>query len=302
MIIHATVGLVIKNKKVLLIKKSHGRFGEGKWSSLGGKLEKNEAPEECIIREIFEESGLKIGNPKNHGLIEFYEDNELSWIAHVFSATNFSGKIKGTDEGILKWFDTDGLPLEKMWEDNRYWIPLILEGKGLNAKFHYTRNFEKLLSHEVRLFSHEQEKEIQKMIEKLKTKSFENLEDHATNKRLEWFENNKNKLNLKGPEVRKGYGLLLEYMKLIEKIDPKKLQIVEETKEKIVWRSFNFCPVIEACKRLGLDTREICKKVYEKPTQVFIEQLNPKLRFGRSYEKIRPYYDYCEEWIELIDD
>jgi hypothetical protein len=51
---------------------------------------------------------------------------------------------------------------------------------------------------------------------------------------------------------------------------------------------------------LGLDTREVCKKVFEKPTEKLIQEINPRLKFTRNYKKIRPYADYCEEIIELI--
>ena len=83
--IHATICYLIKDGKVLLLKKAPGRFGEGKWNGLGGKFEKNETAEECAIRESFEESGLKMVNPKKHGVIEYYEGEKLSWVGHIFS-------------------------------------------------------------------------------------------------------------------------------------------------------------------------------------------------------------------------
>lgn len=61
----------------------------------------------------------------------------------------------------------------------------------------------------------------------------------------------------------------------------------------------NFCPTLEACKILGLDTRIICKNVNEKPTDALVKQLNNKLEFARNYEKLRPYCDYCEEMFYL---
>jgi hypothetical protein len=75
--------------------------------------------------------------------------------------------------------------------------------------------------------------------------------------------------------------------------------IVKKAEKKIVYRSYDFCPVLEACKALGLDTRRICKLAYEAPTQRFLSRLNPELRFRRNYERIRPHARYCEEVIEL---
>lgn len=128
-------------------------------------------------------------------------------------------------------------------------------------------------------------------------KAWKILEDTLSEKRLEWYEKNKDRLDLKGTDVEKAYQLLL--IKLGIALD--EIEIVEKTEKKIVFRSTNFCPVIEACKNLELDTREICKKVYEKPVQVLISMVNPKLKFKRNYKKIRPYIDYCEEIIELSE-
>ncbi len=112
-------------------------------------------------------------------------------------------------------------------------------------------------------------------------------------KRLRWLEKNR---NLTGTPVEKAFKAIC--LKL--EIDPKDLQIVEKTKKRIVYRSYNFCPTLEACKVLGLDTRKICRLTTEEPMQKFLEAIDPKLRFTRNYEKIRPYCEYCEETIEEV--
>jgi len=115
-------------------------------------------------------------------------------------------------------------------------------------------------------------------------------------KRLKWWEENRNKLRLSGSLPRQAYQLLLlEYLKL----KPEEVPIVYEDGKKVVYRSFNFCPVLEACQKLGLDTREVCRKGYEQSVQDLISCLDPCLKFSRNYQKIRPYADYCEETIEL---
>ncbi len=151
MVVHTTNITIIKNGRVLLIKKAPGRFGEGKWTCLGGRIEKNETPEDGVRRETFEESGLRISNPKNHGIIYFYEENELSLVAYIFSTKNFSGRLQESDEGILRWSGIDKLPFDQMWEAEKYWLPLVFDGKNFNAKFYYTKNFGKLLNHEVKM-------------------------------------------------------------------------------------------------------------------------------------------------------
>jgi len=130
-----------------------------------------------------------------------------------------------------------------------------------------------------------------------RTGNYARICDELTQKRLRWYEENKGRLELEGSDVRKAYALLLlRYMGLRQEEIP----IVYEDEKKIVWRSRNFCPVLEACARLGLDTRDVCREAEERPVQELISKINPRLRFSRNYEKIRPYSEYCEESIELV--
>jgi hypothetical protein len=116
-------------------------------------------------------------------------------------------------------------------------------------------------------------------------------------KRKEWYEKNKNKLDLQGTDVRKAYNLLLKKLEINEKEVP----IIYESETKITWRSYNWCPVLEACKVGNYFTKEVCKKGWENPTQEFIQLINSSLKFSRNYDKIRPDSQYCEESIELLE-
>jgi ribosomal protein L4 len=115
-------------------------------------------------------------------------------------------------------------------------------------------------------------------------------------KRLKWYDEVKHKLDLKGSDVEKALRLLMLKVGIREE----EVKIVYKSERKIVFRSFNRCPVIKACEAVGLETREVCKKVYERSTEEFIRLVNPNLRFYRNYERIRPYAEYCEEIIELV--
>lgn len=77
--------------------------------------------------------------------------------------------------------------------------------------------------------------------------------------------------------------------------------VLEISDKLIVVRSYNFCPYLEACKLLDLDTKFICKNICEKPVNEMIKHIHPKLRFWRNYNHIRPHQKYCEEYIALID-
>lgn len=84
-------------------------------------------------------------------------------------------------------------------------------------------------------------------------------------------------------------------------LSEEELPIVVDTKAEIAWLSINNCPTLEACKALGLDTRQVCRAVYEKSTQALFSQLDPQLRFLRSYEDIRPHSKHCREMIVRVD-
>jgi len=84
-------------------------------------------------------------------------------------------------------------------------------------------------------------------------------------------------------------------------VDPGELPVVDESDSRITWLSENPCSTLEACVRLGLDTREVCRAVYEKPTQMFFSQLDPRLRFVRDYSTLRPHAPHCRESIVQVD-
>ena len=142
--------------------------------------------------------------------------------------------------------------------------------------------------------------EIRKLVEKFRiamNSGWEHIEQEFIEKRSRWFEENKKSIlkKLEGTDVEKAYRLLLMKIGMKESEVP----IVKKTEKKIVFHSKNFCPALEACKILGLDTREVCKAVFEKSTGELIRKINPKLRFTRNYRCIRPYALYCEEMITL---
>ena len=138
--------------------------------------------------------------------------------------------------------------------------------------------------------------DIRKLVKKFRKSEWTNIEEDLLNKRLRWFENNKTILRkLKGNDLEKAYHLIL--MKI--GIKNSEAPIVKKSENKIIFHSKNYCPSLETCIILGLDTREVCKKIYERPTEDLIRRLNPKLRFTRNYERVRPYSDYCEEIIIL---
>ena len=111
---------------------------EGKWNGLGGKFEQGETPEQCVIREVKEESGLLIKNPKLHGFITFpMFDGKKDWYVFVFSAKQFKGKLVDTNEGKLEWIPNNKLLDLNLWEGDRIFIPWLKKDKFFSAKFVY---------------------------------------------------------------------------------------------------------------------------------------------------------------------
>jgi hypothetical protein len=138
--------------------------------------------------------------------------------------------------------------------------------------------------------------EVSRLMRAKQEGSFQDLNSELAKKRLEWYSREGKRLRLKGSEVRRAYEMfLLSYLGL----DPGEVPVVYEDERKITWRSYNLCPTLEACRSLGLDTKEICRESQEEPVQALISQLNPCLVFRRNYDSIRPYAPYCEESIEL---
>jgi 8-oxo-dGTP diphosphatase len=110
---------------------------EGKWNGLGGKFEPGETPEECVIREVLEESGLSIRSPKLCGLLMFPAFKGNDWYVFVFTANEFTGELIESPEGRLAWIPDDRVASLPLWESDHIFMPWIREGKFFSAKFEY---------------------------------------------------------------------------------------------------------------------------------------------------------------------
>ena len=140
MTINATLCYIKKENKVLMLHriKKVNDIHEGKWNGLGGKIEQGETPEECIIREVYEESGLKIESPILKGIITFpLFDGENDWLVFVFLSDKFSGNIIESNEGKLEWIDKDKILALPLWEGDKIFLPWVFDETFFSAKFIY---------------------------------------------------------------------------------------------------------------------------------------------------------------------
>ncbi len=147
--IYATLCHIISDRKVLLLRKSKGLFGEGRWNGPGGKLREKETPGDCAIREVREETGLSVSSINQHGVLKFYfgHKKQVDWIVYVFLVDSFSGSIKSSSEGEIRWFSLQEIPYGQMWEDDKFWLPLLIAGKRFRGVFHFDRDGTRLLGY-----------------------------------------------------------------------------------------------------------------------------------------------------------
>ena len=122
------------------------------------------------------------------------------------------------------------------------------------------------------------------------------LNEDSIRRRTAWFTENSDRFTfLSDDPVRAAYALLLARFGITAEEAP----IIFGDETRIIFHSQNFCPTLEACKRLGLDTRHVCKRLNEDATNRLIQLIDPRLRFSRNYEHLRPYSPFCEEMISL---
>ncbi len=124
----------------------------------------------------------------------------------------------------------------------------------------------------------------------------EELAQELLARRLDWYFKNQSLLNTGIEDVLySAYQLFLNKLEIAADDAP----IVSRNGNKLVLQSKNFCPTLEACKILNLDTRFVCRHLSEMPTTELLRHLHPQLSFTRNYDKLRPYTPYCEEMIIL---
>ena len=151
MITFATLCYLRHRNKILLQRKARGLFGEGRWNAPGGKIFAGELPEKAAVREMLEETGLRVSGLRFNGILNFYlgASKELDQTVFVFSCNKSSGKMRGSSEGKLRWFSVDAIPYSEMWQDDRVWLPLLLDGMSLVGDFYFTDDYKDLINHKI---------------------------------------------------------------------------------------------------------------------------------------------------------
>ncbi len=123
--------------EVLLGYKKTG-FGAGRWVGIGGHVEDGEQPVDAAVREVAEESGLILRPAAltHRASLSFVFPARPSWdqTAEVYVTTEFIGDPVESSEIAPRWFRGDDLPFDGMWDDARYWLPVVLGGRPVTAE------------------------------------------------------------------------------------------------------------------------------------------------------------------------
>ena len=130
----ATLLFVIRDGEILLIEKKRG-IGAGKVNGPGGKIDPGETPMECAIRETMEELHVKALNVQKRGELCFAMSDIPDIHCHVFIADGIEGEPTETDEAIPLWTSLEKIPYERMWADDIYWLPQMINGQTFMGRF-----------------------------------------------------------------------------------------------------------------------------------------------------------------------
>ena len=119
------------------IRKKHD-VNKDKWIGIGGKFEKGESPEDCLIREAMEETGYRLTSYRLRGVVTFLYNDEEAEYMFLYTADGFEGEPVLCDEGTLEWVRKDEIDSLNLWEGDRIFFELLKEEHPFfSLKLHY---------------------------------------------------------------------------------------------------------------------------------------------------------------------
>ena len=105
--------------------KKKNDINQDKWVGVGGKFEDKESPEECLLREVKEETGLTLTSYQYRGLVTFVSDRWVTEYMHLFTADGFTGEMIECNEGNLEWVDKDKVKDLPIWTGDKIFLDLL---------------------------------------------------------------------------------------------------------------------------------------------------------------------------------
>ncbi len=125
--INTTLCYITRGDEVLMLHrvKKQNDVNKDKWIGIGGKFEGEESPDECLLREAKEETGLTLTRWKCRGVVTFLNDCCEGEFMYLFTADGFEGQLKECDEGELKWVSRSFLDSLPKWEGDKIFLDLL---------------------------------------------------------------------------------------------------------------------------------------------------------------------------------
>lgn len=146
--IETTLCYIEKDNKYLMLHRTKKQDdpNKGKWIGVGGKLEIDESVEECLLREVVEETGLVLTQYQYRAKIYFYTDTFDDVIMYLYTATEFTGELIECKEGDLAWIDKSNVLNLNLWEGDKIFLQRLLEDDIQPFIMHLYYEGEKLIN------------------------------------------------------------------------------------------------------------------------------------------------------------
>ncbi len=122
-----TLCYIQKDKSYLMLHRISKKndINKDKWIGVGGHFEFQESPEDCLVREVKEETGLTLTHYNFRGIVTFVSDNEPAEYMCLYTSSEFEGDLKDCDEGKLEWVPFDKIPELNLWEGDKIFLSLL---------------------------------------------------------------------------------------------------------------------------------------------------------------------------------
>ena len=126
---NTTLCYIRQDEKYLMLHrvKKKDDYNEGKWIGIGGKFQEGESPEECLLREVQEETGLTLTSYCLRGIVTFAAAKWETEYMYLYTADGFTGQLHDCDEGVLAWVPAEDVPQLPLWEGDKVFLELLRE-------------------------------------------------------------------------------------------------------------------------------------------------------------------------------
>ena len=127
--LNTTLCYICRDEKVLMLHrvKKENDLNKDKWIGLGGKFLEGETSEQCLLREVKEETGLTLTSYQYRGIVNFVSDRWPEEMMHLFTADAYEGELTDCDEGELEWITWERFRSLPQWEGDRIFLRLLDE-------------------------------------------------------------------------------------------------------------------------------------------------------------------------------